>query len=38
MLATFVELPPFEQNRKDYMDDTAYIAPYHELIDKPRVM
>ena len=35
MLATFVELPPFERSRKDYMDDTAYSTLQHELMDNP---
>ena len=35
MLATFVELPPFERSRKDYMDDAAYSTLQHELMDNP---
>jgi hypothetical protein len=35
MQATFVELPPFERTRKDYMDDDAYSALQHELMDNP---
>ena len=35
MLATFVELPPFERIRKDYMDDAAYSALQQELMDNP---
>ena len=37
MLATFVELPPFERVRKDYMDDAAYSALQQELMDNPEV-
>ena len=35
MLATFVELPPFERTRKDYMDDAAYSTLQHELMGNP---
>ncbi len=35
MLATFVELPPFERNRKDYLDDDAYSALQQELMTNP---
>lgn len=35
MKATFVELPPFERTRKDYMDDDAYRLLQHELMDNP---
>ena len=35
MLATFVELPPFERVRKDYMGDEAYNALQIELMDNP---
>ena len=35
MHATFVELPPFERTRKDYMDDDAYSALQHELMANP---
>lgn len=35
MKATFVELPPFERNRKNYMDDDAYRLLQHELMDNP---
>ena len=35
MLATFVELPPFERSRKDYMDDAAYSTLQHELMGNP---
>lgn len=37
MLATFVELPPFERIRKDYMDDAAYSALQHELMGNPEI-
>jgi mRNA-degrading endonuclease RelE of RelBE toxin-antitoxin system len=35
MLATFVELPPFERIRKDYLDDEAYSALQQELMANP---
>jgi mRNA-degrading endonuclease RelE of RelBE toxin-antitoxin system len=35
MLATFVELPPFERIRKDYLDDEAYHALQQELMANP---
>jgi len=35
MKATFVELPPFERIRKDYMDDGAYRLFQIELMDNP---
>ena len=35
MLATFVELPPFERIRNDYMDDEAYNALQIELMGNP---
>lgn len=35
MLATFVELPPFERIRKDYLDDDAYSALQQELMANP---
>ena len=35
MQATFVELPPFERTRKDYMDDEAYSALQQELMANP---
>ena len=35
MLATFVELPPFERTRKDYMDDAAYSTLQDELMGNP---
>lgn len=35
MKATFVELPPFERTRKDYMDDEAYRLLQLELMDNP---
>jgi hypothetical protein len=35
MQATFVELPPFERTRKDYMDDEAYSGLQHELMANP---
>ena len=36
MQATFVELPPFERNRKDYMDDEAYRLLQLELMGNPK--
>ena len=35
MLASFVELPPFERVRKDYLDDEAYRALQQELLNNP---
>ncbi len=35
MQATFVELPPFERTRKDYMDDEAYRLLQLELMEDP---
>ena len=35
MKATFVELPPFERTRKDYMDEESYRQLQLELMDKP---
>lgn len=35
MKATFVELPPFERVRKDYMDDEAYRLMQLELMNNP---
>lgn len=35
MKATFVELPAFERNRKDYMDDDAYRLFQQELMGNP---
>ncbi len=35
MLASFVELPPFERVRKDYLDDDAYRALQQELLNNP---
>ena len=35
MQATFVELPPFERTRKDYMNDEAYRLLQLELMDNP---
>lgn len=35
MKATFVELPPFERTRKDYLDDEAYRLLQLELMDNP---
>lgn len=35
MKATFVELPPFERTRKDYMDDEAYRLFQQELMANP---
>ncbi len=36
MQATFVELPPFERTRKDYMDDEAYKLLQLELMANPK--
>lgn len=36
MKAMFVELPPFERTRKDYMDDEAYRLLQLELLDNPK--
>jgi len=36
MKATFVELPPFERTRKDYMNDEAYRLLQLELLDNPK--
>jgi len=35
MQATFVELPPFERARKDYLDDEAYRLLQCELMENP---
>jgi len=35
MRATFVELPPFERARKDYLDDEAYRLLQCELMENP---
>ena len=35
MKASFVELPPFERTRKDYMDDDAYRPLQFELMGNP---
>ena len=35
MQATFVELPPFERVRQDYMDDDAYRQLQLELLANP---
>ena len=35
MKASFVELPPFEGTRKDYMDDEVYRFLQLELMDNP---
>lgn len=37
MKATFVELPPFERIRKDYMDDEAYRLFQKELMSNPEM-
>lgn len=37
MQATFVELPPFERVRKDYMDDEAYRQLQQELMATPEM-
>ena len=36
MQAFFVELPPFERTRKDYMDDDAYRLLQLELMANPK--
>ena len=35
MQATFVELPPFERNRKDHLDEEAYRLLQLELMETP---
>lgn len=35
MNATFVELPPFQRVRPDYLDDQAYRQLQQELMDNP---
>ncbi len=35
MQATFVELPPFERTRNDYMDDDAYRLLQLDLMENP---
>lgn len=35
MKATFVELPPFERYRKNYLDDQAFSTLQQELIRSP---
>ncbi len=35
MKATFVELPPFERHRKNYLDDQAFSALQQELMQSP---
>ena len=35
MKATFVELPPFERTRKDYLDDEGYRLLQLELMENP---
>jgi len=35
MKATFVELPPFERTRKDYIDEESYRQLQLELMDNP---
>jgi mRNA-degrading endonuclease RelE of RelBE toxin-antitoxin system len=37
MKATFVELPPFERIRKEYMDDDAYRLLQQELMANPEM-
>ena len=37
MKATFVELPPFERIRKDFMDDDAYRQLQQQLMDTPQI-
>lgn len=36
MRATFVELPPFERHRKDYIDDSCYLALQIEMLKNPQ--
>ena len=36
MKAVFVELPPFERHRKDYMDDEAFSGLQGLLIENPK--
>ena len=35
MHATFVELPPFEKVRGNYLDDNAYLDLQNELMTNP---
>jgi hypothetical protein len=35
MQAVFIELPPFERTRKDYLDDEAYRHLQLELMENP---
>ena len=35
MQATFVELPPFERTRNDYMDDETYRLLQLDLMENP---
>jgi hypothetical protein len=35
MKATFIELPPFERHRQEYLDDDAYKALQDELLKNP---
>lgn len=35
MKATFVELPPFERHRKNYLDDEAFSVLQQELMQAP---
>ncbi len=35
MKATFVELPPFERHRKNYLDDQAFSALQQKLMQSP---
>ena len=35
MKATFVELPPFERHRKNYLDDQAFSTLQQELMQSP---
>ena len=37
MIATFVELSPFERIRKEYMDDEAYRLFQQELMANPEM-
>lgn len=36
MRATFVELPPFERHRKEYLDDGVYLALQVEMMKNPQ--
>ena len=36
MRATFVELPPFERKRKEYLDDSSFQALQEEMLKNPQ--